>query len=207
GVRNSHHGKNIKNSICENVSDHDDHVNIQERTYCSVRVLNYAMQYKDFAIILTWPDATIRGDEQWMMFFKKIGLVKNLNFKVGHTGIIIVKHDTGDMYFYDFGRYIAPRGYGRARSKFSDPLLEIKVKTKVIGNELDYLQEIYEHLELLKSAMYVEVKLLFLIVTNINFHTSNKNDDEWVLLGTYPYVDEARNNNTCSRFITHMLIN
>lgn len=164
------------------------------------------MQYKDFAIILTWPDATIRGDEQWMMFFKKIGLVKNLNFKVGHTGIIIVKHDTGDMYFYDFGRYIAPRGYGRARSKFSDPLLEIKVKAKVNGNEIENLQEISEHLETLKSAMYGEGKLFFSIVPNINFDIAKKYGDECVFQGTYPYGAVARNNNNCSRFITRMLM-
>src|SRR5690606_31902379 len=102
------------------------------------------MQYKDFAIILTWPDATIRGDEQWMMFFKKIGLVKNLNFKVGHTGIIIVKHDTGDMYFYDFRRYISLRGDGSARAKLSDPLMEVIVEAKVIGNAIEHLQEVSE---------------------------------------------------------------
>ncbi|WP_039052928.1 DUF6695 family protein [Sphingobacterium sp. T2] len=79
------------------------------------------INYQDFAIILTWPDATIRGDEKWMMFFKKIGLVKNLNFKVGHTGIVIVNRQTGEMLFYDFGRYITPRGYGRARSQIFRP--------------------------------------------------------------------------------------
>jgi len=66
--------------------------------------------HQDPALILAWPDATIRGDEAWMMFFKKIGLVKNLNFKVGHTGIILIERATGELHFYDFGRYIAPPG-------------------------------------------------------------------------------------------------
>ncbi|UZJ65769.1 hypothetical protein OKW96_06270 [Sphingobacterium sp. KU25419] len=78
--------------------------------------------YHDFALILSWPDATIRGDEKWMMFFKKIGIVKNLNFKVGHTGVVLISAKTGELLYYDFGRYISPRGYGRARSKDSDPL-------------------------------------------------------------------------------------
>lgn len=164
------------------------------------------MQFRDFAIILTWPDATIRGDEQWMMFFKKIGLVKNLNFKVGHTGVILVKHDSGEMLFYDFGRYIAPRGYGRARSRFSDPLLDISIKAEIKEQEIENLAQVVEHLETMKPAMYGEGKLFFSIVPNIDFETAKKYGDECVAQGTYPYGAVARNNNNCSRFITRMLI-
>ncbi|MBL1409626.1 DUF6695 family protein [Sphingobacterium faecale] len=162
--------------------------------------------YNDFAIILTWPDATIRGDEKWMMFFKKIGIVKNLNFKVGHTGVVIVDHRNGNMLFYDFGRYIAPRGYGRARSQFSDPLLEIKIKAKFSSRKIGNLPEILEHFEGLKTAMYGEGKLLLSIVDRINFSMARAYGDQCVMQGTYPYGAVARNNNNCSRFITRMLI-
>jgi hypothetical protein len=164
------------------------------------------MQFDDIAIILTWPDATIRGDEQWMMFFKKIGLVKNLNFKVGHTGVVIIDRETGEMFFYDFGRYIAPRGYGRARSKYSDPMLDIPIKAQVNGSEIKNMEEIIVFLEGLKPAMYGEGKLFFSIVRGINFQTAKKYGDECVVQGTYPYGAVARNNNNCSRFITRMLM-
>lgn len=162
--------------------------------------------HNDFAIILTWPDATIRGDEQWMMFFKKIGIVKNLNFKVGHTGVVLVDHQNGSMLFYDFGRYIAPRGYGRARSQFSDPLLEIKIAAKITENKITNLQEIVDHFENLKSAMYGEGKLFLTVVDGINYAQARAYGDQCVLQGTYPYGAVARNNNNCSRFITRMLI-
>ena len=162
--------------------------------------------YNDLALILTWPDATIRGDEKWMMFFKKIGIVKNLNFKVGHTGIVIIKRETGEMLFYDFGRYITPRGYGRARSKFSDPRLEIKAKAKLQDDEITNLQEIIEHFEQLKPAMYGEGILYFSIACGINFELAKTYGDDCVHQGTFPYGAVARNNNNCSRFITRMLI-
>lgn len=162
--------------------------------------------YNDLALVLTWPDATIRGDEKWMMFFKKIGVVKNLNFKVGHTGIVIIKRETGEMLFYDFGRYITPRGYGRARSKFSDPRLEIKLKAKVKGKDIVNLQEVVEQLEALKSAMYGEGILYFSIASNINFELAKAYGDDCVHQGTYPYGAVARNNNNCSRFIARMLM-
>ncbi len=164
------------------------------------------MPYKDFAIILTWPDATIRGDEAWMMFFKKIGLVKNLNFKVGHTGIVIIDHQNGEMLFYDFGRYITPRGFGRARSKYSDPLLEIKITAKITDNKIHNLEEIIKHFEYLKPFMYGEGKLFFSVVKGIDFHLAKQYGDDWVAKGTYPYGAVARNNNNCSRFITRMLL-
>ena len=108
------------------------------------------LHLRDFAIVLAWPDATIRGDEKWMMFFRKLGIVKNLNFKVGHTGVVIVSHKTGELLYYDFGRYIAPRGYGRARSKFSDPQLVINTKAEISGNKIENLLEIAEAFEEVK---------------------------------------------------------
>src|SRR5690606_8715542 len=162
--------------------------------------------FNDLAIILTWPDATIRGDEKWMTFFKKIGLVKNLNFKVGHTGVVIIKRETGEMHFYAFGRYIAPRGYGRARSKYSDPRLEITMKAQIQDNIITNLTEIITYFEQLNPAMYGEGVLYFSIAHGINFELAKAYGDDCVYQGQYPYGAVARNNNNCSRFITRMLI-
>ena len=164
------------------------------------------VNHNDLALILTWPDATIRGDEKWMMFFKKIGIVKNLNFKVGHTGIVLIKRETGEMLFYDFGRYITPRGFGRARSKFSDPRLEIKLKAKFDGQSLVNLERIISQFEVQKSAMYGEGELYFSIATDINFELAKAYGDDCVHQGTFPYGAVARNNNNCSRFIARMLM-
>ncbi len=162
--------------------------------------------YKDLAIILTWPDATIRGDEKWMMFFKKIGLVKNLNFKVGHTGIVLIKKETGEMLFYDFGRYITPRGYGRARSKDSDPRLDINIRAVCQHDKLVNLDDIILKFEQLKEAMYGDGIVYFSIAKDINFELAKAYGDDCVAQGTFPYGAVARNNNNCSRFITRMLI-
>ncbi len=164
------------------------------------------MAYQDSAIILTWPDATIRGDEKWMMFFKKIGIVKNLNFKVGHTGVVLVNHQTGELLFYDFGRYITPRGYGRARSKDSDPMLEIKVKAKFKNGQIENIQKIIAAIEPLKGAMYGEGRVFFSVARDINFEIAKDYGDNCVEECTYPYGAVAKNNNNCSRFITRMLM-
>lgn len=165
-----------------------------------------SISFNDFAIILSWPDATIRGDEQWMMFFKKIGIVKNLNFKVGHTGIIIIDHLSGKMRFYDFGRYVTPRGHGRARSEQSDPLLKIDFIAEIKNKKIHNIEDIVKYLEDIKPVMYGEGRLYFSIVDGINFHQAKEYGDQCVIQGTYPYGAIAKNNNNCSRFITRMLI-
>jgi len=48
-------------------------------------------QYNDLAIPIAWPDQTARGDELWMAALKKLGVVKNLNFKVGHAAIVLIE--------------------------------------------------------------------------------------------------------------------
>lgn len=165
--------------------------------------------YDDLAIILSWPDATIRGDERWMMFFRKVGLVKNLNFRVGHTGVILVHPDTRALIYYDFGRYIAPRGLGRARSPYSDPRLKLYT-TAVIQNpetgEIANLKEIAEELETIKDGTQGEGRLYFSVATGINFQKAKDYADTLVEQGSTPYGAFAWGNNNCSRFITRMLM-
>jgi len=141
-----------------------------------------------------------------MMFFKKIGIVKNLNFKVGHTGIVLLKRASGELHFYDFGRYVSPRGYGRARSKFSDPRLEITLRTTFADNRIANLEAIAAHLETMKDAMYGQGRLFFSIATGIDFDRAKAYGDRWVHRGSYPYGAIAPNSNNCSRFIARMLI-
>ncbi len=163
-------------------------------------------QYQDFALILAWPDATIRGDEVWMMFLKKLELVKNLNFKVGHTGIVLIERASGKLRFYDFGRYISPRGQGRARSKDSDPKLAIGIRAQINGDCILNLLEIVQYFETMKDAMQGSGELYLAIVAEIDFCMAKAFADSWVRRGSYPYGAVARNNNNCSRFITRLLM-
>jgi hypothetical protein len=168
-------------------------------------MINHVNIYPDFALILSWPDAMIRGDEKWMMFFKKIGIVKNLNFKVGHTGVVIISSKTGELLYYDFGRYISPRGYGRTRSKESDPLLNINITATFNNGEISNLKTIVAHFESMKPAMQGSGELFFSIVKDLNFEQAKTFADTWVQKGSYPYGAVAKGNNNCSRFITRLL--
>ena len=82
---------------------------------------------KNTAIIsLAWPFVIARGPEKIWVFLKKIGLMKNLNFRIGHAAMLIAKND--ELLYYDLGRYISPLGFGRVRSKETDPKLAIETR-------------------------------------------------------------------------------
>jgi hypothetical protein len=109
---------------------------------------------KNTAIIsLAWPFATARAPEKIWSFLKKIGLIKNVNFRIGHAAMLIAKKH--ELFYYDLGRYISPLGYGRVRSKETDPKLAIE--TIPIWNkkgELENLSSIFQELEDKKKATH-----------------------------------------------------
>lgn len=58
------------------------------------------------------------------------GFSKNNYYKVGHAAIVLVEYSTGNCFYFDFGRYHAPYGYGRVRDAETDHDLKIFTKAK-----------------------------------------------------------------------------
>ena len=179
--------------------------------------------YQDFAIVLAWPDTTARGDHKWCDVLKKTGLLKNKNFKVGHAAIILVEN-SGKLHYFDFGRYVTPRGYGRARSKDSDPKLQLKTKanfsktdergsknsrvSRGSANQIPFnnLDDIINELESKKEATHGNGPLYFSIANNVDFELGYSKAVEFVNTGSMIYSAFMPGNSNCSRFVESVLI-
>lgn len=163
--------------------------------------------YDDIAIPIAWPDQTARGDEKWMAVLKRIGIVKNLNFKVGHAAVVLIKRRTGECRYFDFGRYITPRGYGRARSALFDPrlLLETKAAFDEWGN-LTNLESLLVELEQKSEATHGSGRLLCAVAKKISFEKAKLFAESVVDQGPVFYGALARNNNSCSRYVAQILV-
>ncbi|WP_433896792.1 DUF6695 family protein [Sphingobacterium mizutaii] len=165
-------------------------------------------QYNDIAIPIAWPDQTARGDELWMAALKKLGVVKNLNFKVGHAAIVLIERKTGDLRYFDFGRYIVPRGFGRARSSEFDPRLELFSKARFSADDqLLNFEEILIELSQKESATHGAGRLLCSIADNISFQKGVEFAESLVDKGPILYGAIAPNNNSCSRYVAQILVN
>lgn len=159
------------------------------------------MHKEGMTMVIAWPETTARGDDRWYAVLKNLGLVKNLNFKVGHAAIILVDKQTGVLYYYDFGRYISPRGMGRARSCDTDPKLELTTKAVIENGKILNLEDILLEMDVKKEATHGNGPMYFSITDHIDFRKSKQEADRWVLIGSTPYGALAKGNNSCSRYI------
>jgi len=165
------------------------------------------LEYRDFALVMAWPDQTARGDEKWMALLKRLGVVKNLNFKVGHAAIVLVNSQTGALAYFDFGRYVTPRGYGRARSAESDPRLALSIRAVFDENgSIANLPAILSELHEMEYATHGGGRLFFSIATGISYTASTRFAQRIVNQGPVKYGAIANGNNSCSRFVAQVLL-
>jgi hypothetical protein len=153
------------------------------------------------AMIIAWPETTARGDEYWYLFLKKLGIVKNLNFRVGHAAILLIDEITGQLNYYDFGRYITPRGMGRARSADTDPRLKIETKAVVNNDLIINLEKICAELVSKSDYTHGKGQMYFSVVDNIDYSSAIKCANEYVQRGIMMYGALAIRNSNCSRFV------
>lgn len=162
---------------------------------------------QDLALVMAWPDQTARGDERWMALLKKLGIVKNLNFRVGHAAIVLIHRRTGSLAYFDFGRYITPRGYGRARSVDSDPRLALYTQATIDENgSISNLKAILDELHQIEDATHGNGRLFFSITGGVSYVTACRFAQHVVDKGPVKYGAIAPGNNSCSRFVAQVLL-
>lgn len=162
---------------------------------------------QDLALVMAWPDQTARGDEQWMALLKRIGIIKNLNFKVGHAAIVLIRRHTGALAYFDFGRYITPRGYGRARSAGSDPRLSLYTEAEIDKNgNIVNLNAILDELHHIEHATHGNGRLFFSIASGLSYTAASRFAQQVVDEGPLKYGAIATGNNSCSRFVAQVLL-
>jgi hypothetical protein len=166
--------------------------------------------YQDAAIILAWPDTTARGDHTWCNVLKRIGILKNQNFKVGHAAIMLVEGTSGNVHYFDFGRYLTPRGYGRARSVDTDPCLEIKTKAQLdpTNNQSPILNldAVLSELESIKQYSHGNGPLYASVCLDFDFQKGFACAMDFVHRGSMIYSAFMPGNSNCSRFVESVLI-
>ena len=161
---------------------------------------------KNTAIIsLAWPFATARAPEKIWGFLKKLGVVKNLNFKIGHAAMLIVKND--ELLYYDLGRYISPLGFGRVRSKETDPKLAIE--TRPIWNkkgELENLSSIFQELEDKKNATHGDGPMYASLTYGANIEKTLKYLKVLQKEGFQKYGALKKNKTNCGKVVAKAIL-
>ena len=127
--------------------------------------------------------------------------------KAGHAALILIENKTGKANYYDFGRYITPKSFGRVRSAKTDDELQIPFKAKLIGNgPLENLPEFLLWLDANPQKTHGEGRLIASVCEEINFDKAEKFVLELQQKGSIPYRAFKEDGSNCSRFVAETLL-
>jgi len=159
-------------------------------------------------IVLAYPDTFVKISDEWQCkLFPLVGLGTWDYMKAGHAAIILIENKTGKANYYDFGRYVTPKGYGRVRSEKTDAELKIPFKAKLIGNgPLENLNEFLIWLDANPQKTHGEGRLLASVCEDINFDKAEKYVQELQQRGSVPYKAFKNEGSNCARFVTETIL-
>ena len=150
----------------------------------------------DFIITLAWPEGLVTASGAW---YDKIAS-KNGIYRVGLSALALVDSGTCKIYYFDFGRYHTPDGFGRIRDAETDPDAGIKQKAKINGEKINNIEEILVAISNNKSY-HGEGTLYSSVISGVNCITALDYAKKWQEKGVIPYGPFIRNGTNCSRFV------
>ena len=156
--------------------------------------------HNGFAIALAWPETLCKQAGAWYDYpLYYLGINRMGYYRVGHAALVLVEDESGICQYFDFGRYHAPPGHGRVRSKKTDYDLKIRTRAMVSLDckEIYNLEEILA--ELYENPSTHGTGAIFSATTRINHIEAEKfifqlQDKEHV-----PYGPFIQNGTNCSR--------
>ena len=153
----------------------------------------------DFLITLAWPEGMVAGSGAW---YDKI-LSTNGMYRVGHSAIVLINSATKKSYYFDFGRYHTPKGFGRVRDVETDPEIAL-IDPEIESEKLINLEAILLEISAMKAS-HGEGRMYASLIKNINFssaYSAAKKIQEEGMLYYGPFVLNGTN---CSRFVADVI--
>ncbi len=158
-------------------------------------------------MVIGWPDTLAKGAEKFMTWCHKVGIIKDVYFKVGHAAMCLIHKETGKIEYFDFGRYTCDTGQGRARGMNTDPALEIKVKAKIDQNgKMINVQELVDFLFKIDRFTHGEGQIYFSLYGKMNYEKTMEYVDHIQQQGSVRYTTFMANSTNCSRFVCDAII-
>jgi len=159
-------------------------------------------------LVLAYPDTYVTMSDEWICrLLPLVGLGTKEYIKAGHAALVLIENETGYSYYYDFGRYVTPEGYGRVRGLNTDAELEVPVKAKFGKNgNLDNFQEFLYWLDDNPQKTHGEGRLLASICNEIDFEKAHTFIKTLQQRGSIPYGAFNPDGSNCSRFVTDTIL-
>ncbi|MBL4664139.1 MAG: hypothetical protein JKY22_11445 [Flavobacteriaceae bacterium] len=166
------------------------------------------MNYNGKIIVLAYPDTFVTVSDEWVCkLLPLVGLGTWDYIKAGHAALILIENETGLARYFDFGRYVTPKGYGRVRGKTTDVELEIPFKAEINreGNSIN-LETFLKWLSSHPEKTHGEGRLLASVCDVVNFELAENYIKNLQEQGSIPYGAFDKMGSNCSRFVTDTIL-
>ncbi|MBW2936649.1 hypothetical protein KXJ69_00935 [Aureisphaera sp. CAU 1614] len=159
-------------------------------------------------VVLAYPDTFVKMSDEWICkFLPLVGLGTKDYIKAGHAAQILINTENGEAYYYDFGRYITPNGFGRVRSAKTDAELEIPFAIEFDAHQkIVNLDQLLLWLEANPQKTHGEGRLLASVCEPIDFEKAKSYADSLQNMGSIPYGAFDKKGSNCARFVTETIL-
>lgn len=162
--------------------------------------------YQDFLIPMGFPNWKIYLPDQWYKpILQRLGFNKDGLTGLGHSLIVMVRADDGEIVYADFGRYCVSKSMGRARMYIEDPLLKVPFKAEIEQGKIVNLQAI---IDWVYNAFNIHMSggpLIYKVLRGASFNKSFTLAKDFCEKGFMHYNIFGAKNSNCSRFVRSVL--
>ncbi len=164
-------------------------------------------KYNDLAIVIAFPDNWAKGEKLRDRLLRSLKITYTQYYKVGHAALLLIRRKTGEIEYFDYGRYIAPQGFGRVRGKETDPKLSIPVKAHFTREgSLDNIREIIRYLGAIADDTHGHGRTFFSICNHIDFDKGKAYIQHLINKTPIPYVTYGIGGMNCSSFVSRAIV-
>jgi|TARA_R110000782_G_scaffold236819_3_gene322967 uncharacterized protein DUF6695 len=161
--------------------------------------------HNGFAIAIAWPETLCKQAGAWYDgLMNSLKISKNNYYKVGHAAVVLINAQTNKCYYFDFGRYHAPYGYGRVRDEITDHDLKVKTFPVIKSNTIENIDVILN--ELLNNPSCHGNGYLLASYTSVSFEKAYAKAKQMQQRGVIKYGPFEPNGTNCSRFVRSVVL-
>lgn len=159
-------------------------------------------------VVLAYPDTFVKmSDELICKFLPLVGLGTKEYIKAGHAAQVLINTEDGKCYYYDFGRYITPKGFGRVRSATTDAELVIPFTMEFdVNKKIKNLDQLLLWLEANPQKTHGEGRLLASVCDPIDFEKAMSYANMLQNKGSIRYGAFHKMGSNCARFVTETIL-
>lgn len=154
---------------------------------------------------MAWPEVMIQTPGGWYdSITYLLGFLQNGKYRAGHSAVLLLNAKNGKVFYFDYGRYHVPLGFGRVRDEKTDHELKINTVANCNNRGIKNIKAIL--LEIAKNkSNHGKGQMYASILSGVDFEKGYKYAKIMQKKGVIPYGPFIKSGTNCSRFVASVM--